>query len=210
MVKKQVRNKCYLSQASVRLTVPQNALGDPLCITALWKRLWLPGESRCKPTDNEPALSPNRVTCQRQQQPMACLTYVTIWSKSLYLFLDNLRQYLRRITSKSSNIIGHPLESQALVQQACITLDVLVVRKRQETQRSNSVSDEHNNLLSNNYFKLENNWRWWQWHVSRCLCRAKLQCYALSFTIFSSLLSVNEFPLLQTILFLFILQLFYL
>lgn len=40
---------------------------------------------------------------------------------------------LWRITSKSRNIISYPAKCQALVQQACIPPDVLVVGKREET-----------------------------------------------------------------------------
>lgn len=39
-------NAPYLRQASAGLIEAQSALGEPLCITALWKRPWLPRESR--------------------------------------------------------------------------------------------------------------------------------------------------------------------
>lgn len=50
----------------------------------------------------------------------------------------------RRIATKSSNIIEHPLDGQALVQQACIATDVLIVRKREEAKGSKSLQKTTN------------------------------------------------------------------
>ena len=76
------KNMSNLSHAWLWLCELHGALGEPLCITALWKRPWLPGESRWKPTDAAPALSPNIVTWKQQKNKLKIYnnTYVILTS----------------------------------------------------------------------------------------------------------------------------------
>lgn len=82
---KKAMSKPYLCQLSFWLIVAQGALGEPLCNTALWKRPWLPGESRWKPTDADPALSPKRVTWK--QKPTASSIVCSNRVKNFYYLM---------------------------------------------------------------------------------------------------------------------------
>lgn len=134
-------------QASARVVEDHAAVGTPLCNTALWNRSLLPGDSTWKATDWDPALSPNRVTWKQQWKNKSGEANVVVFL--FFSYFQNRKGnkkafHLWRITTKSSNIIDHPLDGQALVQKACIATDVLIVRKRQEAKGSKSLQKTTN------------------------------------------------------------------